>query len=63
VAGTIGIRDLSANGKAIQSVRSPVGRIRIDKAGDHTLTVVAEKIDATAKRGLALIAIELAPVK
>jgi hypothetical protein len=58
----VGIRDLDPAGKTFQSVRSPVGRIRIEKAGDQTLTVKAEKIDTTVKRGLSLIAIELLPV-
>jgi alpha-L-fucosidase len=62
VAGTIGIRDIAPDGKTFQEVRSPLGRFRIAEAGDHTLTVVAEKFDATAKRGLALIAIEMVPV-
>jgi hypothetical protein len=61
-AGTVGVRDMAADGPNIQSVRSVVGRIRIDRAGEYTVAVVAEKVDATAKRGLALIAIELSPV-
>ena len=62
VTGTVGIRDLDPEGPIFQAVPSPVGRIRFDQAGDHTLTVVAEQVDATAKRGLALIATQLTRV-
>lgn len=63
VAGTAGVRDLdaSADGEAGRSVRSALGRIRIDRPGDVVVRVAAERIDATAGRGLKLQAIELAP--
>ncbi len=63
VAGTAGVRDLAASTSAevYQTVRSSLGRIRIDRAGELKVRVAAERIDATAGRGLKLLALELTP--
>ena len=63
VAGTVGVRDAKPadDGKTFGVVTSRVGRIRIDEAGDHTLEVVADRLDPEATMGLKLLAIELSP--
>jgi alpha-L-fucosidase len=66
VTGTVGVRDLvpsPVDWVIFQCPRSRVGRIHIEKAGDQTLSVRAVKMDPDAVRGLALVAIELTPVK
>jgi alpha-L-fucosidase len=65
VNATVGVKDLdtSDDAKVWQLPRSPMGTIRIDKAGETTLRAVATKIDPDSKRGLKLVAIELTPVK
>ncbi len=64
LSATVGIRDLGAveNEWRAQLVRSRVGRLHIDQAGEHMLKVVAERLDEKAIRGLKLLAIELTPV-
>lgn len=63
VTGTVGVKDLVAatSGSVFQSVRSSLGRIRLERAGDYPVQVSALRIDATAMRGLRLQAIELVP--
>ena len=65
LTGTVGVRDLKTptDNKVFQTVRSVVGRIRLEKAGEYSLRVVAERLDPTAKLGLRLVAIDLTPVK
>lgn len=59
--GRVGVCDLvdPGTGGAFCEVRSTVGRIRIDRAGDHTVHAAALRIDDTAERGLTLVAVEL----
>ncbi len=63
LTGTVGIKDLppATNSAAFQIVRSLVGHVRVDEAGDDELSIVATRLDPHAVNGLKLTAIELIP--
>jgi len=58
---TVGIRDMGAieNEWRAQIVRSRVGSLRFDRAGEETISLAAVRLDKDAIRGLKLVAIEL----
>ncbi|MBT3294400.1 MAG: alpha-L-fucosidase [Verrucomicrobia bacterium] len=61
VAATAGIKDMDMSDAApwTQYPRSPMGIVSISDAGEHTLKLVADRIDAEAANGLKLLAVEL----
>ncbi len=64
VQGEAGAKDIDVSEAAPgpQKPRSVLGRINIGKAGEHELTLKAERIDPDASAGLAICAVELTPV-
>ncbi len=64
VKGVAGIRDLKppTDERIFSPVTSVLGRIKVP-AGDHTMSLIALKLDPTAKLGLRLMSVELVPVK
>jgi len=65
VAGEAGVKDLDMSDAAPgqQKPRSVLGKVVLGAAGEHELSVVAEKLDPDASAGLQLFAIELTPVR
>jgi len=57
---TVGIRDMGAieNEWRTQAVRSRVGSLRFDTAGEHRVSLTATRLDAQAAHGLKLLALE-----
>jgi alpha-L-fucosidase len=61
LGATIGVRDMGKveNEWRAQLVRSRVGSLRIEAAGEQDITLVAERLDGSAIRGLKLVSLEL----
>jgi hypothetical protein len=64
VAGQAGAKDLDMREDAPgpQKVRSMLGRVRVEKAGEYDVAVFAERIDPISTKGLQLLGVELCPV-
>ena len=61
LAATVGIRDMGTieSEWRLQPVRSRVGSLRFDTAGEQAVSLTATRLDEQAIRGLKLVAIEL----